>query len=126
MKFIVALFAFLALALPALADVTIEDVQLRRRGLDLNARIKILNAGSTSQQGIRLILYVRPNSRSIWEIAKIWSNIGILRAGNQSTREFSDAGNPHLQEIARNPAFEARVTVDYPGGRHQEKLVIYH
>ena len=125
MKFIAALVIFLAVSVPASADVSIEEVLVRRRGQDLNVRVNLLNPGSKPQQGIRLVLYVRPHDQAIWEVAKSWSNIGTLRPGNRSSRDFFEAGNWHLRQIASNPAFEARVTVDYPGGQHQEKIVVY-
>jgi hypothetical protein len=96
MKILVTFFALWALALPAAADVTIQDIVVRRQGQDMNIRVSLYNSGSTSQQGIRLVLYVRSDSR-----------------------------NWHLRRIASNPAFEARATLDYPGGQHQEKISVY-
>lgn len=118
----IRLILILFLACPAWPELTVQELLIRRTGVEVNVRVNLSDDGSPSAPG-KLSLFIRPAAGEPWEPFKVWF-IKPLKPGQRVARDFFFSGNPRLQKIAReNPHFEvkARLTV---GQSDQEKIAV--
>jgi hypothetical protein len=113
-SFLLALFVVSA-AMPVWADVSIEELLVRREGASVNLRINVHNTGAESQKGpVMISLYVRKDANDTWQLLKQW-NEASLAAGNRLARDYFDPDNQYLTDLAHTGSFQVKATVTAPG-----------
>ena len=108
-------FGFL-LAMPAAAEVTINELLLRKQGEDINIRIVLGNPANETQRGpIKVVLYVRPDSMADLQEIKVWDDIAEIKPGDRVARDLFGENSAVLRNTAAIPGWEARAWVEAAG-----------
>ncbi len=114
---ILSLILGLVLSVPALADIEIEQLQVRMKGEDVNIRVTVRNPGAQRQAGPVVIdLFIRDNASSPWEKIRTWNDIAFVQPGYRVSRDFFEENNARLRALAADHEFEAKAVVRVPGG----------
>lgn len=110
-------FLALAVMLPALSEVAIEEINVRRAGGNVNIRVVVNNPGPGRQPGPVVIdLSVRQNATQEWIPIKRWDNITTIQPGYRVARDYFEENNQTLAAFAARGEFDVRVVVRTPGG----------
>ena len=127
MKSLATLAFGLLLAVPAVADVAINELLLRKKGADINVRVVVGNPGAHSQRGpVKVTLEVRPDSGSAWQKIKVWTDIKQIKPGDKVARDLFAENSARLRNAASNYQWEARATVEAPGAKSATQSVMNH
>jgi len=99
----------LVLLWPAWAEVTVENLLIRRTRTEVNVRVSLLNTGPRpSPARMRLGLFIRPDARAPWEPFKVWF-LGSIKPGQRVSRDYFFGANQRLKQLALdNPRFEVK------------------
>lgn len=113
---LVTLGLALAMLVPAMAEATIDDLQVRRVGSHLNVRVTVRNPGKVAQEGpIKIDLEARATSEDPWTSIKTWADVKSMPPSYRVARDFFDENSPFLTELAAGGKFQVRATVVAPG-----------
>lgn len=121
-------FSFLLVGLcatSAWADVTIQDVLVRKQGEQVNVRVNLINLDGETVNKPVITLYIRPDENSEWEKIKVWTDIAKIPVGEKVSRDFFEENNARLAEIATYPAFEVKAAFSAEGVEEYSRTTIY-
>ena len=113
-------------AASAWADVTIQDVLVRKRGNQVNVRVNLINLDGPTVNKPVITLYIRPDENSEWEQIKVWTNIAKIGVGEKVSRDFFEENNARLAESATHPAFEVKAAFRAQGVDEYSKTTVYN
>ena len=119
----VARLAWLALlCTPCFADVSVRQLSLGQTDTDVHVRVIVVNPSASMQNGpLKVTLYVRPNARGHWKIARIWKDVGPLQPSAFVVKEEYSGANAVLARMTGQVNWEAHVTVEIAGAQVAEK-----
>lgn len=114
------------LSLPAMAEIGVKEILVRKKGPDVNVRVTVDNPGGPARKGpIKVTLFIRPDSGAQWEQIKVWTNIAKVGAGEKVSRDFFEENNAKLRKVAENPAFEVKAVLQAAGLKEISKVTVY-
>lgn len=120
MRWLLAAVSALLLALPAAADVQIEDivVQWRPNPAEVNLRVNLLNPDDYAQRGpVQIQLYVRGSDGEAWRLIKTWNNINQIAGNHRVARDYFPGGSGPMDPVLYLGRFELKAVVQTPDGR---------
>lgn len=116
-----------ALAIPAGADININDVSVTYRGVEANIRVIVSNPGTTRQDGpIVIRLFARQCPDCEWQLLQTWNDIPFLQPGYRVARDYFSSyhgTNAQLLPYLRHRSFQVKAVVNISGGPDAVKIV---
>jgi hypothetical protein len=118
------LLFLLALVSPALADVGIDSLLVRRKNGAVNVRVNLFNFGPGGAKGpFHLEILGRADANDSWQSMKVWTNIGKLAAGHKVSRDFFDPNSTVLARLSTLPFFEVKAVLSVAGSNTPVEMI---
>ena len=119
-KFFVLGAALAALALPALADVNVDEIlinQVSPKAESTNIRVNLSNPGAQPARISSVDLQVRANDSDSWQTIKTFDNRNFLKImpNKRLALDYLPARGEAVNPIILQPEFQVRATVNGPG-----------
>ena len=94
----------ICLLVPASAELSIQDLKLRKGGSQINVRVVVGHPGAAVQKGpVALTLWVHPNPSAEWAQIKGWNDIAQIKPGDKVARDLFVQNSPELCAAAHGP-----------------------
>ena len=119
-KFFILGAALAALALPALADVNVDEIlinQVSPKAESTNIRVNLSNPGAQAARISSVDLQVRSNDSDSWQTIKTFDNRNYLKImpHKRLALDYLPARGEAVNPIILQPEFQVRAMVNGPG-----------
>ena len=119
-KFFVLGAALAALALPALADVNVDEIlinQVSPKAESTNIRVNLSNPGAQPARISSVDLQVRANDSDSWQTIKTFDNRNFLKImpNKRLALDYLPARGEAVNPTILQPEFQVRALVNGPG-----------